>query len=108
MTRQVVIAEKCPYCSRFVSPRDIIRHQGFTICINCEARHNEAVDAIAAGRGFTGECAECGKKAIDCGAMAVHYEAGKYRVNCLDCDPAYVQKRRDLYAGTEFAHSIGL
>ncbi len=104
----IIVAERCPYCTLFVSPRDIIRHPGFSICVNCEARHNEAVDAIANGKGFTGQCAECGKSAQLCGAMAVHYEGGRYRVNCLDCDPGYVQKRRDLYGATQFGHSIGL
>jgi len=40
--------------------------------------------------------------------MAIHFENGLYRVMCVKCDRAYVRKRKDLYADTEFGHSIGL
>lgn len=106
----VVITERCPYCSKWRSPRDILRMTGFTICVQCEQRHIEALAALSSGE-FKGECSECGKSADQLrgtGEMAVHFEAGKYRVMCLPCDAIYVMKRRDLYGGTEFARDIGL
>ena len=103
--------EQCPYCTKFRAPADIIPMLGGAkICIHCERRHIEALHLLSTNE-FTGECSECGKKADSgrgTGVMAVHYEGGKYRVMCLPCDAVYVLKRRDLYGGTEFAHSIGL
>jgi hypothetical protein len=81
---------------------------GAKICVQCEQRHQEALDLLATHT-WTGECSECGKTAeAGTGVLAVHYENGKYRVMCLPCDAIYVTKRRDLYGGTEFAHQIGL
>jgi hypothetical protein len=80
---------------------------GAKICVHCEQRHLEALDAIAHNGKFMGECAECGTPAVPGQAMAVHYEGGKYRVNCLACDPVYVMKRRDLYGGTQYWEELG-
>lgn len=84
---------------------------GAKICLDCEQRHIEALEAIGTGT-FMGHCSECNRpweelKSIH-GKMAVHFENGKYKAMCLDCDRAYVPKRRDLYGDTEFGHSIGL
>lgn len=113
----IVIRERCPYCTKFRSPRDLIRQPGgVTICLDCEQRHLEAMRAMQTGN-FLGECSECGTKYDELklqgrcgpkGQMSVHFENGKYRVVCLVCDPIYVRKRRELYGQTEFGHSIGL
>src|ERR1039458_9922140 len=59
----IIIGVKCPYCSRFRSPRDMIAMMGGAqICVQCELRHIEALDAMAYGV-FTGECSECGLSA---------------------------------------------
>jgi len=106
------IGEQCHYCSKWRWPADII-HQpgGVKICQQCEWRHLEALKALSTGV-FTGECSECGKSAEQLrspnGQMAFHYENGRYRVMCVTCHPIYVRKRKDLYADTEFGHSIGL
>jgi hypothetical protein len=107
----IVIGEQCHYCTKFRSPLEII-HQpgGVKICVHCEHRHAEALDALATGR-FTGECSECGLSADELraqkrcgpqGEMAVHFENGRYRAMCLVCDATYVPKRRELYGQTEF------
>ena len=113
----IVIGEVCPYCRKFRSPLDII-HQpgGVKICVQCERRHNEALDAMASGR-FTGECSECGlsheeiraqRRCGPNGEMAVHFENGRYRAMCLECDRIYAPKRLELYGGTEFGHALKL
>lgn len=85
---------------------------GAQICVPCEHRHLQALDALSKGV-FTGECSECGLSAEElvaqrrCGTqgeMAVHFENGRYRAMCLVCDKAYVPKRLDLYGKTEFSH----
>ena len=113
LTGQVIIGEKCPYCSKFRSPKDIIPMMGGAkICVDCERRNVEALEALSKGR-FTGECSECGRSADALkaqhrcgprGEMAIHFENGRYRAMCLVCDRSYVPKRLDLYGGTEFAH----
>jgi len=89
---------------------------GVKICVECEQRHLEALEAIATGN-FLGECSECHMKADElmaqkrCGTrgeMAVHFEAGKYRAICLVCNPEYVRLRRELYGGTEFGNALKL
>jgi hypothetical protein len=113
----VIIAARCPYCSKPRSPLDFI-HQpgGVKICHQCEQRHLEALVALSSGE-FKGECSECGLTAVQLqernrcgplGQMAVHFEHGKYRAMCLVCDKSYVPKRLDLYGDTDFAHETGL
>lgn len=117
MSAAIVIGEQCPYCTRWRSPLEFI-HQpgGVQICLPCERRHLEALNALETGV-FLGECSECGlpveelmaqKRCGPGGSMAVHFENGRYRVMCIPCDRVYVPKRRELYGKTEFGHSIGL
>jgi hypothetical protein len=117
MTGAIIMGEKCPYCCKFRSPLEFV-HQpgGVKICLPCEQRHLEALEALSSGK-FTGECSECGTKyeelraAGKCGPqgeMAVHFENGKYRVLCLSCNLHYVRLRRELYGETEFGRLIGL
>lgn len=108
----VLMGERCPYCTKHRSPRDIIHYPGnVKICVDCERRHQEALDALSTGT-FNGTCSECGKSARELGVhnleMAVHYEGGRYRLLCKACDLAYVPKRKELYGNTEFAKTRGL
>lgn len=113
----IIIGEQCPYCTKFRSPLDFVRQPGgVKICTACEQRHLEALDALTTGV-FKGECSECGLKADELvaqkrvgpqGQMASHFEGGRYRLMCIPCDRTYVPKRAELYAETEFGHSIGL
>lgn len=113
----ITIGEICPYCCKFRSPCDFIRMPGgVKICVECEQRHLEALEAIATGN-FLGECSECHMKAGElraqkrCGSrgeMAVHYEGGKYRAMCLVCNEVYVRKRRELYAETAYGRDLKL
>lgn len=107
----LIIGEICPYCCKFRSPMDIIPMLGGAkICIQCEQRHIEALNALSTGT-FTGECSECGKKPEEMkssdGSMAIHFENGRYRAMCNSCDQAYVLKRMELYGGTQFARDLG-
>jgi hypothetical protein len=117
VSHAIIIGEECPYCTKFRSPLEFI-HQpgGVKICIPCEHRHIEALNAISTGK-FLGECSECGTKYDELklqgkcgpqGEMAVHFENGKYRVLCLPCNRVYVPKRAELYGQTEFGKSQGL
>jgi hypothetical protein len=110
MSHLIIIGETCDYCSKFRSPLDIIPMAGGAkICVHCEQRHLEALNALSTGT-FTGECSECGKKGDELrsadGSMAIHFENGRYRAMCGECDRKYVPKRGDLYGGTEFGRSI--
>ncbi len=113
----VIIGEQCPYCTKFRSPLEIISQPGgVKICLPCEQRHLEALQAMQSGE-FLGECSECGMSAEELklrgkcgphGEMAVHFENGRYRAMCVECDRTYVPKRRELYGATKFGQAIGL
>lgn len=117
MSHAIIIGECCPYCQKFRSPLDIIEMPGGAkICLECEQRHLEALQAMATGE-FKGQCSECGlsheeiaaqKRCGPQGQMAVHFENGKYRIMCIPCNKLYVPKRRELYKGTQFAHEAKL
>lgn len=117
MTSQIIIGVRCHYCTRFRSPLEIIHMPGgVKICQPCEHRHTEALEALASGR-FTGECSECGlsheeiraqRKCGPNGEMAIHFENGRYRAMCIECDRVYVPKRLEMYGQTEFGHGLKL
>jgi hypothetical protein len=117
VTHAIIIGERCPYCTKFRSPLEILPMPGGAkICLSCEQRHNEALEALSTGV-FTGRCSECDLPAEELraqgrcganGAMAMHFENGIYRAMCLVCDAAYVPKRIELYGGTEFGHELKL
>jgi hypothetical protein len=117
MSVGIVPGERCPYCQKFRSPLDIIRQPGgVNICIACEQRHLEALQAMQTGN-FLGECSECGlrydeikarKRCGPRGEMAVHFENGRYRAMCLPCHAVYVPKRAELYRETEFGNDLKL
>lgn len=107
-----LIGERCPYCSKFRSPREIVSIGGGKICLQCEQRHIAALDALNAGS-FNDRCSECDrtpdqiratghKTAVWC----VHFENGIYKCMCKPCDAIYVTKRSDLYDGTQFWHEL--
>ena len=78
------------------------------ICMACESRHIEALQAISSGQ-YAGECSECYRKLDGPDVRAaIHFEDGKYRMMCLPCDAVYVPKRRDLYGETEFGRELKL
>ncbi len=108
----ILIGEICPYCQKHRSPLDLIHMPGGAkICVQCEQRHQEALAAISTGR-FTGECSECGKTAEQLhsatGQMACHFENGRYRMMCAECDRVYVPKRKEFFKGTEFGYGLKL
>ena len=108
----VHVAELCPSCRRFRSPYDMIRHTGFTQCLECLHRHEEALHALATGTPPT-ECSECHTawdilRWIGQNRMVCHMENGLYRMMCLACDARYVKKRKELYGPTEFGYKTGL
>lgn len=117
MSAAIIIGERCPYCQKFRSPQDMIPMLGGAkICVECERRHVEALEALSTGT-FTGECSECGLSAAELraqhrcgpnGEMAVHFENGRYRMMCMPCDSGYVPKRAELYRDTEFGNDLKL
>lgn len=110
-------SEICPYCRKARNPHDIIRRSSFTICIDCQQRHDKALAALSTGQ-YTGNCSECGLSVDeikdmqgdgDTGTrMVIHYENGIYKPMCVACDRAYVPKRADLYGDTQFWKNRGL
>lgn len=111
MTAPIIVAERCPYCSKPRSPRDLLKLTAFTICHDCYQRHLLALDGLSTGR-YTGSCSECGRSVAEITArqrdgdrgvrMHVHFENGIYRPMCLECSRAYVPKRADLYGDTAY------
>lgn len=109
MHAQILIGEKCPMCSKFRSPSEILRMgegECVRICLDCYAWHRRALDMLA-GTPPPG-CQVCGvsfeeAKARDGNSrMWLHQKDGIYQILCGWCDAKYVQKRRDLYGNTPY------
>jgi hypothetical protein len=109
----VIIGELCPGCQKFRSPLAMIDHGGYRQCVECEHRHEEALDSLATGRPPR-ECSECGRtwdqirEGEQQAKMICHMEAGLYRFMCARCDRVYVPLRRELYGPTEFGRLLKL
>lgn len=112
----VIIGERCPSCSQFRSPQDMLRfaNGNVSMCLRCYEKHSQALEVLA-GAPPKG-CGECGVTFEDLAArtlgdevsMAVHIKDGIYQLLCSACDRVYVEKRRDLYALTPFGKERGL
>lgn len=122
-----IITERCPYCTKARSPRDI--HDlpgGAKICTVCRVNHESAVLALS-GLRANGDgtfqtssppplaCSECGvsgKELSHAGSQevtfSIFYEGGIYRYFCRPCADVYETKRRELFAGTVYARQRGL
>jgi hypothetical protein len=105
----IVITERCTYCSKGRSPKDIIHMtSGARMCLRCYHWHSHALDVLAGNppRG----CQECHitfevleKRSRDGNVrMQVHVKDGIYSVLCQRCSDGYVRKRPDLYRETPF------
>jgi hypothetical protein len=105
----VIIGELCPGCQKFRSPAAMVDHGGYRQCVECEHRHEDALNSLAT-RTPPKECSECGRtwqqlQEAGYSKMLCHMEAGIYRMMCPACDRVYVPKRRELYGATEFGRS---
>ena len=112
----LVIAEKCPYCSKFRHPKEImpLGTGGAKICWHCYGWHQAAVRVLS-GQPPPG-CQECGVtfRALSDAAgggdirMYIHAKDGIYQVLCKACSDRYVVRRVDLYGATEFGRRLNL
>lgn len=112
VTPLFVVTVLCPGCQKARSPREMIQHPGYQQCLHCEARHIDALNALATGKPPS-ECSECNTSWEDLRAqghdrMACHMENGHYRMMCMRCDAFYVTKRKELYGPTQFGYQNGL
>jgi hypothetical protein len=111
----VVIAGRCNWCSRQVSPADLFNlSTGQAMCWRCHDWHGHAL-AILGGAMPRG-CQFCGLTLEDLNAltggtttrMYVVPVDGIYTVACLTCKEDYCRKRADLYRGTKFGQDMKL
>ena len=109
MEHGLVITEKCHYCSKARSPKDIIHLTGGArMCERCYQWHGHALDVLAGSppRGCQ-EChlpfAELEKRSRDGNVVfEIHQKDGIYSVLCKRCAGAYARKRPDLYRETPY------
>lgn len=103
-----VLQEKCPYCSKWRHPREVMKlgTGGVKICWHCWEWHRKAL-AVFAGAPPPG-CQECGvtfaalmERAPD-GNVGMYLQSkdGVYQILCRSCSSQYVRKRVDLYGDT--------
>ena len=105
-----VVRERCPYCSKQVSPQDIIPigTGGAKICLNCWQRHQQAMKMFAAKTPFF--CSGCKNSLRNLilsspdgnVTFRVYWKDGIYQVLCKKCGDAYERKRLDLFGDTQY------
>lgn len=108
---------RCNFCTRSFHAQEIHRIGGAggqRICPACTERHLATLQALATGEPPKG-CMECNTafELIPCDAagntrLSLIVKDGIQQLLCQRCADAYVPKRRDLFAGTAFAHEKGL
>lgn len=111
----IVVTERCHYCSKGKSPKDIIHLSGGArMCERCYHWHAHALDVLA-GQPPRG-CQECHvkfevleRRSTDGNVrMEIHQKDGIYSVLCKPCALKYVGQRRDLYKETPFGKAMNL
>jgi hypothetical protein len=109
----VLIGEKCPSCSRFVSALEMLRFGlggCVRMCIRCYGHHRHRLAGLAAQNppeachGCSTPFEELPKDAGGNSRMYIHEKDGIYQVLCLRCSDAYERKRPDLYRSTPYGH----
>lgn len=113
----VLFAEKCPGCSQFRNPREILRFgQGGCVrmCFKCFEKHQEALNVLASGQPPKA-CQECNTPFVELpvdargnSRMYMHQKDGVYQVLCKWCSDAYERKRADLYRSTPYGAAKGI
>jgi hypothetical protein len=115
MAAAIIMAGRCNWCSRPVSPHDLFNFStGQAMCQRCHEWHGHALGVLA-GEMPRG-CQECGLtreqlNAFETGPttrMYVVMKDGIYQVLCMTCKNVYCAKRADLYRGTEFGARLKL
>ena len=110
MSHGVLVGEKCPQCSQFRNPKEILRfgdHGCVRLCLKCYEHHLEVLNVLAKGEPPKA-CQECSTPYEQLMAvrgnsrMYMHSKDGVYQVLCKWCSDAYEQKRADLYRSTPY------
>jgi hypothetical protein len=108
----IVIASRCHYCSKQLSPEDMHTFMsGQNWCRSCFTWHLHAVEVLHGA--FPKGCQECGLLLDDLKKLSPAHEIsvrmfvvpkdGIYQLLCRTCKDTYCMKRADLYKGTQFA-----
>jgi hypothetical protein len=111
MSHGVLLGEKCPQCSQFRNPAEILRFglDGCVrLCLKCYEHHLEVLKIMASGQPPKA-CQECNTEFSNLAAdaagnsrMYIHSKDGVYQVLCSRCSDAYELKRADLYRSTPY------
>lgn len=107
----VLVGEKCPQCSKFVSPREILRfgEDGCVrLCAKCWEKHLECLKMLGEAQPPKA-CQECNTAFLELPAdasgnsrMYIHSKDGVLQVLCKWCHETYERKRADLYRSTPY------
>lgn len=110
----IVIGEACQYCSRQLSPADILRAAGghMRMCHACHDVHSKTLQKFGEGE-VPRECGGCLRTFDDLIAaapggnlrMSIVWKDKQYQVLCGTCADLYMPKRGDLFKGTEFGRN---
>lgn len=104
----IIIAAKCPSCSRFVLPSEIMTFGPHVrMCRGCYEKNRKDI-VIVSQQSPPKECAECHasfESLPDVGgvvSMVLVPKDGTLQIVCQPCADRYLPKRADLFKGTAF------
>ena len=115
MASPAIFKERCPYCSKFKLPGEILHLSGgMSICQRCFDWHCKALEVLATGKAPDG-CQDCGITFEDLSNLSADGNTrmrlvpkdGVYQILCARCSEIYLPKRMDLLGGTRFAAQKG-
>jgi hypothetical protein len=104
-TLRSLVLPKCRFCSKHRHPREFIAGPVSGMCLYCAEWTKKQHEALISSNPVPHGCDEC-RRTYDELVFALVRKDGVMQWLCLDCDGAYVRKRKDYYGGTPYGAQL--